>query len=484
MPSRDTLSQSFQWRINAVAAILEAIEPRTHNAHRLRQIANELDRAVTLYGRARVAVVYAAFAELLRTLAMLIEWRAAIFAAEMDADRFLRSALARHRQWEAEYGKSEPLAQLKAAAESIASISVIENVGAICAEIARTPLPVVFTSKEPLRVSDDASRPDSGGDDPAELAVAFLSFLVDGHPADETQFLSPGVVHDLELQVRVSRWPEAAQTLQLTPISIEDPSTYVLPIFQFSRPTGDAPFHLTDSGRTVLKIPQALTARPFEFRYMASFKPDQSEQPIAVVGQRTLRLEGVDLRQNPITGYPNVDNKLLKIRNHLRTLPLITAADWGHVLTILIPLASLAARALHDALYKSITSEAQFQVDVRNELRRWPQIGADLEEHPHAAGGITDLSFHGIRIELKFEDTELTTLKSCERYTAQTASYVVANGKRVGILCVLDNTPKASHALPAEEGIGILIRPTDEGEIYIVTVVIQGNLSRPSDLSR
>lgn len=174
----------------------------------------------------------------------------------------------------------------------------------------------------------------------------------------------------------------------------------------------------------------------------------------------------------------------MKIRNRLRTLPLITAADWEHVLTILIPLAGLAARALQDALFKRVTSEPQFQIAVRNDLRRCPQIAADLEEHPHAGGGITDLSFHGIRIELKFEDSELMTLKRCERFTEQTASYIVASGKRIGILCVLDNSPKNSHAFPAEEGIGILSRPTDDAEIHIVTVIIQGNLARPSDLSK
>src|ERR1700722_15140446 len=111
MHSVEVLSQAYPWRISAVEALLEATQPRTRNADRLRQIANELDEVSAFDERASWGVTYAALAELLRTLAMLVEWRAAIFAAESEPDRFLKSALARHRQWEAEYGASAAATQ-------------------------------------------------------------------------------------------------------------------------------------------------------------------------------------------------------------------------------------------------------------------------------------------------------------------------------------------------------------------------------------
>jgi len=115
--------------------------------------------------------------------------------------------------------------------------------------------------------------------------------------------------------------------------------------------------------------------------------------------------------------------------------------------------------------------------------RRVPTIASKLEEHPHAAGGITDLWFRGIRIELKYEDQSLLSLQACEKYADQLVSYVVGTGKRVGILCVLDNTRKTSAAFPAEEGIGILTRPAKKNAVHVVTVLIQGALARPSDLA-
>jgi hypothetical protein len=419
----------------------------------------------------------------MRTTAMLVEWRASVFAAESDPDRYLNSARARHRQWETDYALADSVTPLRAAAAEMARVTQIDQVAVVCESIAKTPLPVVFSVDESLRIPSGSAEPSEEPAKPPELAVAFLSFLIDRRPANEIDFLNPGVVHDLELQVRVSRWPESAVTLQLRPVTIELPSTYDLPIFEFQRPRGDPPYILHRRDRALLKFAQGIAAHPFEFKYAAAFKPDHVEQPVAVVGQRTLRLEGFDFRQNPITGFENVDQKLLSIRNQLRTLsPLISTSDIEDVLSVLVVLGSLAARALLDAIFKDVTAEAAFQAEVRNELRRSPNIAAALEEHPHAAGGITDLSFRGTRIELKVERTGPVTLSTCERFLAQIASYVIATGKRVGILSVLDISPKTSYPMPAEEGIGVLVVPTDRGQVHIVTVVIQGNLERPSRL--
>jgi len=483
MPSSEVLTRAFPWRLSAIEALIEASQPRNDNAQRLREIAGELDRAAALYGRARSALTYAAFAELLRTAAMLVQWRTAMVNADAEADRFLKAAFARHRQWLSEYASKPVSAEVFAGAPEILTIRTVEEIAEVCRRLATIPLPVVFSSEEPLGVPTHDNAEFQARAVPAELTVAFLTFHIDGKPAEKIHFLEPGKVHDLELEVRVSRWPQAAQILELRPVTIELPSSFEFTVFELKRPAGDPPFRLRQRGRALLKAPQGLNAQPFEFKYAAAFKPDQAEQPIGVIGQRTLLLEGIDLTQNPIAGYKGVDAKLLKIRNRLRTLPLI-GTDLDNVLTVLIPLSQLAARIIQDTLFEDVTSEADFQVEARNELRRHPRLAADLEEHPHAAGGITDLSYRGIRIELKFENKALMTLQSCERFTAQTASYVIATGKRVGILCVLDNSPKASHAFPAEDGIGILTRTAGDAEIQIVTVLLQGRIPLPSSLSR
>jgi hypothetical protein len=479
------LSQAFPARISAVDALVRSIEPKAANSAQLRAVASELDRVSPLYGRASTAVVYAAFADLIRIVALLVEWRTAVLNAEKEAERFLRAAKERHRQWQSEYESVPFTARLVEAAAAIPGASSAQDVEAICRAVSCTPLPVGVFAGDRLPMPGGEYREHQGQPEPPELAVAFLRFAIDDHPANEMHFLTPGELHDLEIEVRVSRWPEAADSLTLVPVTIEPKSSYEFPTFDFSRPQGDPPFRLQQRRRAVLRTPQGLQARPFEFKYTASFNPASAEQPIAVVGQRTLRIEGFDLGRSPITGYRAVDQKLLQVRNHLRRQALVTAADLDSVLKVLTPLCSLAGRAIQDALFTSTCSESQFQIEARNELRRVPGIASELEEHPHAAGGITDLSFRGIRVELKFTDAAVLTLDKCDKFAEQAAAYVVGTGKRVGILCVLDNSPKTSHAFPADEGIGLLTRSTDTGsEVHIVVVLIQGNLRRPSDLSR
>jgi hypothetical protein len=111
-------------------------------------------------------------------------------------------------------------------------------------------------------------------------------------------------------------------------------------------------------------------------------------------------------------------------------------------------------------------------------------IGGALDEHPHAARGITDLSFRGIRLELKSEKDMRLVLADCEQYLAQAASYAIGSGKRRALLCVLDGSPKTEPAFPVEDGIGVFIHKSSDTPIYVLTILIQGNLARQSDFSR
>jgi hypothetical protein len=487
MRSNAVLYRAFSARISAVEALLVATVPDTGVADRLRTAADDLDTAGPVYGRASTALTYAAFAELLRTIAMLIQWRDAVLNAEADADRFLRAAKARHQQWQSEYGAKEQVGALAAAAQKLPFVYAIDDVAGICTAIAATPLPIGVFSDEPRFVIPDQlghKHEISDPPPPPELAVAFLSFLVDSTPAQQVHYIEPDVVHDLEIEVRVSRWPEAAERLVVTSVSIEPRSSYDFPQFEWQRPSGQAPFVLRDRGRAVLMASQGLSARPFEFKYAASFMPIAAEQPVAVVGHRTLLIEGIDIEQSPLTGYRAVDLKLIELRNELRRLPLVTPSDLDSALKVLLPLASLSARAINDSLFRNIRSEAEFQVRLRDDLRRVPALAADLEEHPSAAGGFTDLSFRGIPIELKFEARGPVQLIDCERCVGQSASYAVARGKRIALLCVLENSAGNTAPAPAEEGIGLLYVSVKSTKLAVATVIIQGNLPRPSDLSR
>ena len=479
MRSGAILSGVFAARIEAVKALLAATDGVFDNSGQLRQLATALDDATTRYGDVSVALAYSAFASLIRTLAMLVEWRAAVRGATVDADRFLRSAHVLHRAWLEEYGESEVARALVAAAAPIAELAEVERVAPICRTIASVPLPIgIYAADTRFRIPRfDAERQEQ--EPPPELTVAFIRFNIDGKPAADTDFLTPKEVHDLEIEVRISRWPDAAEALTLAPMTIEARSSYDFHTFRFPRPTGDPPYHLRERGRAVLQVAQGLRAQPFEFRYAADFEPRDVEQPVAVVGHRNLRLNGID---RPITGYEGVDRRLLEIRDVLRQRPLVTAADVTNVLTLVAALGSLAGQAVQDNLFSQPLNERAFQNHVRGYLRQRPEIGPRLEEHPRAAGGETDLSLERIRLELKSEKGRPLRFADCQQFVGQTSTYAAGSDKRVAVLCVLDGSRKFEQPFPADEGIGIL--RTDDDAVAVVTILIQGNFVRPSDLSR
>jgi hypothetical protein len=172
------------------------------------------------------------------------------------------------------------------------------------------------------------------------------------------------------------------------------------------------------------------------------------------------------------------------LRDQLRLEPLIPEEDLEQLLTILVPLANLMGQSVQDNKFPTAISEAEFQKEVRAWLRQQPAIGSQLEEQAHSTGGRTDLSFHGIRIELKSEPTKKLLPDDCKRYASQPASYAVGTNRRVAVLCVLDCSPKKEGPFPMEDGLFAYAINTGTSPVYIICVLLQGNLAKPSDLSR
>ena len=477
------LSQVFSARIQAVDALSRLGRSEPVSAESLQHISADLDDASLRYGRAATATAYAALAGLLRIVSTLTEWRQSILDASDASERLLRSVIERHRLWDSEYGEKAAAKALRDASASLPSMATIADFEALCRCLGGVPLPIGIFGDDALRVPPRPGGEEQAAAQPAELSVAFLKFQLGGQPAADIHHLVPREMHDMEIEVRVSRWPENATHLILTPVSAEPRSTYELSEFSFAKPAGAPPFTVIQRGRAVLQVAQGLKARPFEFKYAAAFQPASVEQPVAIVGHRTLLVEGIDLRSNPITGYSAVDQKIVSIRDMLRREGRANPQELSDVLELLTVLGNMAGRAVQDAEFDGVWLEDRFQGHVRKELRRAPRIGSELDEHPKAAGGITDLSLHGIVVELKSVKDRIGKIEDCRAYVEQAASYAVAKGKRVAVLCVLDGSAKDSAPWPAAEGLGVL-RSTPPADVAVVTVVMQGNITRPSKLSR
>jgi hypothetical protein len=477
------LDQVFPIRSRSVLALRAAAS--SADVETFQNLAGEAKNLAAAFGRAPAAKRWHALASALEMTRLLIEWEHASLTAAIDSDRFLRAARLRLKQLREEGGGDAFADQL------IEALSVIEGeldfsgIGSLRQKLAAIPLPVAIYADPEPQVPDWArDRERTPKEKAPDLTVAFVEFKINGTTAERIQALRPRENHDLDIAVRVSRWPDTATSLVLSAISIEPPSSYDLPSFRFTRPSGDPPYIFQQRGRMILHAPQSLKARPFEFIYTAEFQPTSTEKPVSIAGQRTLRLDGSAPDRQPITGYRDIDTKLIALRDKLRLEPLISEEDHDHLLTVLVPLANLMGQAVQDNKFPAAISEAEFQKEVREWLRQHPSIGSQLEEQAHSTGGRTDLSFRGVRIELKSETAKKLLPDDCKRYASQPASYAVGTNRRVAVLCVLDCSPKKDGPFPMEDGLFVYAIDTGTSPVYIVCVLIQGNLAKPSDLSR
>lgn len=121
----------------------------------------------------------------------------------------------------------------------------VSDVADVAASLARVPLPVGVFERwvRPAWAGELDQRQEP--EPPIDLTVAFLKFHINSEPAADIHYLVPAQVHDLEIEVRVSRWPEDKRELKLTPVSVEPKSIYDFPPFSFTRPAGGAPCRLS-----------------------------------------------------------------------------------------------------------------------------------------------------------------------------------------------------------------------------------------------
>lgn len=470
----DIFHQCYSARLKALRAIGE------HDADALETSANEIKLYADMYGRNMPGSELEGFAEALMCLALQRRWLNAIRNAESEATRFQNAAKLRADEYRT----------LIANRDNTIFDKIVTDIGAVetpkelkVVEDRLTSMPLPFSTSVPESSTRMRSALDTK-ENPKRPEIAFVKFDINGAPAKTLDTLAPNVAHDMLLHLRVSNWPENAERLLVEPVSAEPSDCYTLPRFVIHRPdTLVSPMTFERDGRLILKLAQPVGAKPFEFKYRAVFDPGDTGY-MDLVGHRTLKLESLDPTGHALSGYENIDAKILSIRNQLMSLPGFSEPDLLTTMRLLSGIGNIAGQALQDAVFPIGTKEKAFQKEILKMLRARPDIGSDLEEHPAAGGGFTDLSLDKIRLELKAESDCKPTKEQLSKYANQTAQYVVASGKRVGILCVLDSRTKKEPPVPAESLFMTQEKKLGSDVVTIVTVIIQGGLARPSDLSR
>ena len=486
-PNFEIFHRAFSSRVEVATALDGALESSVQDFERLKKACLEFESKVSEVDQGDVEDQYRAYHTAIAIFVILAEWKHAIRNAEKDAQRFLSSAKLKA----SEVRKSSTFAtdeRLKAFLNHVKGIKSVDELDAIQDHLKQWTVPLLLFANLPTRGFGEgfipASNENSEEPEKLETTVAFLKFDIDGEPARHWNYLKPGTSYDLTIEVRVSHWPKGASVLSLTPVTVDIRERDWLPSFRFEKPEGGGPYILTGTGRAILEVAHSFGSRPYEFLYAAEFDDTSNCRDVAIVGHRRLLLEGCDVTSNPLTGFSNVDRHLLTVRDKLRTIPGLHSDDIANTMIVLAGLGNIAAQALREGIFETGTSERTYQQEATKMLRNRNNIGEYLQGHPEAAGGITDLTFKDIPIELKVENRKFLFPKDCKEYFNQTAAYAVGLGKRIGILSVLESSPRDKPAGVVEDDIEVFMHPIGRAQITIVVVIVRGGLPKPSSYSK
>lgn len=474
-------------------------EPRLRTIEALRDVAKgdadreNLEAAASIaqsVGEERARPFYSFLSALLRSLAFLVSWAKAVRGAEADATRFLVAGKQALRDYNNSTGEADIPEIFSEIVSDIENIQHIEAIVEIAKAALRVPIPVLLSGSN-YRCEGQSSVPESAkqiAPEDSTTTVILLEFSIGSAPLREPHLIKPSVLYDLTVRARLSRWPEGQDHLILTPMHVEPPGSLEVPVFTLKKPADlSAPIEVSTTGRLCAHVSLDFPARPLEVTFANTSNVACGSHTV-LAGQVNLSFEVVDHTRNPVTGISEVDLRLLEIRCQLRSYG-VSDEEMAAFLTVLGAAGRVAGLNLAGNIYRGNAEEwpeKRFQRDFRDRLRSTKEIGLDLEEHPQSGGGITDLSFRRIRLELKVSSNSSSTKDALASHGAQLAQYISGSDRRTGLLVVLELVKDRGTTASVGDDIDLSVMDSGSGgtrPILAGVVVIRGNLPPPSSLA-
>jgi hypothetical protein len=424
---------------------------------------------------------FTAWGELLRAVGYLVRWSSAIREAEMDSDRHLRAA--KQRAQDILRRSSEGTA-IHGAATAIVNAGKPEDLPTAAIALLRVQLPLPFPAvsqagggSHPVSVSYQAPT--------SEPMLAFLQFYLGDQEVIEPHDLRPNVLYDLRIELQLSEVPDNMKLVEVTPYTVEPGGAIDAPMYLLEVTDGCSVF--SGIGRLCIRVAHDALARPLEISYgaQATFRDNEESLSIKVQGQSKLQFRCID--ENYLwRGNRSIQDAILRVRDSARRLGL-PDSELSKFLELLGAVGVIAAESLANNIFTGEWPEERFHASIRSRIRSDASIGSALEDHPHVSGGVSDLSFHRIRLELKVDLRPLSIEDAFEMYGQQLAQYVVGSDRRSGVLVVLCGVKERVAPGSIENDIGLrVVSPPTGGDrgVAIGVVLIRTNLSAPSSLSR
>lgn len=432
-------------------------------------------------GSLRQGDVVWGFVEVVEALVHAVRWTDAAWTAEQGADRHATAARLRAERTSSSVNDRWP-SGLREAASKLQALESHDAPAQAAGCLSAVPLPPRLT---------DLYRSSNGRSftrESAAVSVPAVALLIrlQGEPVMRPTVVQPGALHQFEVEARVTEWPDEAEALEITFLSVYPRDFLYVSEVRFTKDALKQPLEIRVAGaRPPSDPPLGLTAR-------ATFLVNGEPQSAHLTGNTTLELVTFDPGTATPLNMPTAALRLQQMMGELsNALPKLDVSVRRDARLLLEAVTTFAHTALDDRLGRhEDVDEAWFQRELRSFLQANPQIGARLVERVGRAGGLTDLVLGDVVLELKVEkESPISLAAASTRYVGQPTQYASAGDCQVSLLAVLDVSPKRAPAGVMGNEMGWAYPDTSSGEnppfpSLVGLVVVRAGFPRPSDFSR
>ena len=326
---------------------------------------------------------------------------------------------------------------------------------------------------------------------PLVYVIAFL----DHAPLATPQYVKSKLLYSIIFKIRGVVWPEDAKSLRLDLLTTCPSNEYSVSEFllEHKTPTDNIEFKGEVSGHIKFNSAQSSLLDNLIFGVRAAFEMLNGDfQEVPVIGHHELRLRVTDQQQHPLMSWNSrLDQHVEHILTQLLQICPNVKDELEDLFPVLQALTSLLATYAQEAIYKgrSNVRESEFQSTVLRDLRF--KLGQDVQEHPRQAGGITDIKYRGVIVELKVETKDGNRDHICRKYSMQSTQYAGVEARQVSVVLVLDLSSKDNP--PGDIRNDILLTDvkthgtSSDSTTYpskAFVFVVNGNMKSPSEYSR
>ena len=363
----------------------------------------------------------------------------------------------------------------------------------LCTLLKSIPLPTLYWGAEQPRPSlGELSEEPASRQNPMVRAIVFL----DQEPVASPQFLNQGVLYRLTFRLQGLGWPDNAVRLRLNLNTTCPPEVYAVPNFAMDKPTDivDGQFEGEVTGHISFQSKQSNLLDDLVFTVHAAFETEEQHlMEIPVIGHNELRVKIVDTPNwVPTAEKTPLDQRIVELIETLIAEHPSVQQELPDLFPVLQALGRISAVYAQEAAFKgrSDVSEREFQQRVVHDLRMRLDP-SEVQEHSQQAGGITDIRFRGVIVELKVEDENGERSYLAQKYSRQVTQYAGIEAKQVSVLLILDLTEKVNPPGDIKNDIflsdvithGARAVP-QEFPSKVFVFVVNGNTRNPSSYSR